>query len=110
MDFAPCPNCYDPGSGENRGSYMYDESHGKPCELCCEHSQGFWLLLEHYGEQNGRWCCRAGCGLTVSAEEHLLLLGSDPTAAPIRSRPSALAEDPSAGGRQGNLARAALRR
>lgn len=43
------------------GSYMYDENHGKPCEVCCEHNQGWWQLTEHYSHP-GWWCCRAGCG------------------------------------------------
>jgi hypothetical protein len=23
---------------------------------------GWWLLEKHYGDDNGKWCCRAGCG------------------------------------------------
>jgi hypothetical protein len=47
------------------GSYMYDHNHGKPCERCCLHDQGWWELTEHYagyveGENNN--CCKAGCG------------------------------------------------
>lgn len=23
-----------------------------------------WLLKDNYGDQNGKWCCKAGCGTT----------------------------------------------
>lgn len=26
---------------------------------------GWWKLKKHYGEENGKWCCRGGCGHTV---------------------------------------------
>jgi hypothetical protein len=40
---------------------MYD-NHSSPCPDCCKHDKGFWLLKERYGEANGRWCCKSGCG------------------------------------------------
>ena len=48
-----------------KGHYMYDNNHGKPCEGCCKHTDGWWELTEHHagyiaGADNG--CCRAGCG------------------------------------------------
>lgn len=48
-----------------KGHYMYDDNHGKPCEQCCKHTDGWWELTEHHagfiaGADNG--CCRAGCG------------------------------------------------
>ena len=95
MELVPCPKCYDPESGENRGSYMYDENHGTPCELCCAHDQGWSLLLEHYGDKNGLWCCLAGCGWTISPDEHLILTGGDPEARDRRLRPSGLASSSS---------------
>ena len=62
-----CPKC------GGAGSYMYDENHGKPCEVCCRHDMGFARLDdEGYGENAGRWCCRAGCG-------YLLPDGTEPT-------------------------------
>lgn len=43
--------------------YAYDEYHGKPCEVCCPHDQGWWQLpAEGYGDRGGMWACRAGCG------------------------------------------------
>lgn len=53
-----CPKC------NGAGSYMYDENHGKICEACCPHDQGWWLMLEHYGQNNGRYACKRGCGET----------------------------------------------
>jgi len=55
----PCSLC----GGE--GHYMYNHNHGKPCEQCCKHAEGWWELTEHHagyiaGADNG--CCRAGCG------------------------------------------------
>jgi len=50
------------------GSYMYDDKHGKPCEICCLHDQGYWQLHEHYGNNNEKWCCNAGCGHILDKE------------------------------------------
>jgi len=57
---SPCSLC------GGAGHYMYDENHGKICERCCTHDQGWWELTEHHagfveGEDNR--CCRAGCGM-----------------------------------------------
>lgn len=41
---------------------MYDHNHGTVCKLCCQHDMGYWQLRENYGDKNGKWCCRAGCG------------------------------------------------
>ena len=56
---APCPAC------GGRGWYPYSEDHCKPCERCCNHADGWWVLTEYHagyvaGADNG--CCRAGCG------------------------------------------------
>jgi hypothetical protein len=51
------------------GWYKYDHNHGKPCEVCCLHDKGFWLLKEHYGNDNGKLCCLKGCGYTKEAEK-----------------------------------------
>ena len=51
-----CKKCKD------TGWYAYDENHSKVCEACCKHDQGYWLLKEHYGESNDKFCCKAGCG------------------------------------------------
>lgn len=53
-----CPKC------EGTGFYMYDENHGTVCDACCLCDQGWWFLEEHYGENNNKWCCLAGCGAT----------------------------------------------
>jgi hypothetical protein len=50
---------------------MYDNNHGKPCEVCCLHDKGWWLLKEHYGKDNGKWCCKAGCGFTVRMVDNI---------------------------------------
>lgn len=47
------------------GSYRYDEHHVTVCDFCCQHVKGWWLLAEHYGEDNDKLCCLGGCGLTV---------------------------------------------
>ena len=49
------------------GWYQYTTRgtpHSKVCEVCCKHDKGYWLLEEHYGDDNGRLCCLAGCGAT----------------------------------------------
>lgn len=51
-----CPQCH------GAGFYMYDHNHGQPCNLCCQHDQGWWQLTEAYGKHSGKWCCKAGCG------------------------------------------------
>ena len=53
---AECPKC------GGKGWYSYDDNHGKPCELCCPHDNGWFELREHYGERNGKFACGAGCG------------------------------------------------
>lgn len=54
-----CPKCH------GTGRYQYS-TRGTPhhtiCDLCCKHDRGFWQLKEHYGKNNNKWCCRAGCG------------------------------------------------
>ena len=62
-----CPKC------GGTGSYQYS-SRGTPhftiCNLCCKHDRGWWKLEKHYGENNGKWCCKAGCGKTVDSPPH----------------------------------------
>lgn len=50
-----CPKC------QGTGWYAYDHNHSTVCEQCCSHSQGWFLLSEHYMDA-GKWCCKAGCG------------------------------------------------
>ena len=54
-----CPKC------KGTGTYMYSHDHGTICDLCCNHNMGWWKLEKHYGDRNGKWCCRAGCGKTL---------------------------------------------
>lgn len=42
----------------------YGTPHSTVCHECCDHTGGFWLLEKHYGENNGKLCCIAGCGFT----------------------------------------------
>ena len=51
-----CPKCH--GSG----TFMYDKEHSTICNECCKHTLGWWELVEHYGKNNGKMCCLAGCG------------------------------------------------
>lgn len=50
------------------GWFKYDHTHSMVCGECCKHDKGSWLLKEHYGKDNGKWCCLAGCGLTRSEQ------------------------------------------
>lgn len=59
------------------GSYHYDENHGKKCEYCCLHDQGWWPLTEDFsGYVSGEFdnhCCKAGCGTMRRDYFHSLL-------------------------------------
>jgi len=59
-----CTKCND------TGWYSYDHNHRQVCDGCCTHSRGFWLLKEHYGENNGKLCCSNGCGFIKEQEKH----------------------------------------
>lgn len=37
------------------------------CDACCQHNQGWWQLEGGYGVDNGRWACKAGCGVILDA-------------------------------------------
>jgi hypothetical protein len=52
-----CPKCH------GTGIYAYDERHTAICNACCKHNQGWWKLEGAYGADNGRWACKAGCGV-----------------------------------------------
>lgn len=51
------------------GFYSYDHNHAKLCEDCCPCDEGWWLLRTHYGESNGKYACKRGCGKSVWPEE-----------------------------------------
>jgi ribosomal protein S27AE len=53
-----CPKCL------GTGSFMYDHNHRTVCDRCCTHNMGWWKLEKHYGANNGKMCCSAGCGRT----------------------------------------------
>ena len=61
----PDPDCK---KCDGKGHYAYDDNHGKICEACCPHDEGFWKLEMHYGEDNGKLCCRRGCGFVKDEE------------------------------------------
>jgi hypothetical protein len=68
FETTPAPKCQ---KCKDTGWYQYTTygtPHSKVCEFCCKHDKGRWLLKEHYGESNGKWCCIAGCGTTWEAE------------------------------------------
>lgn len=50
------------------GVYSYDENHSKPCEECCQHDEGRWLLTKEYAHE-GKWCCKRGCGHITDNED-----------------------------------------
>jgi hypothetical protein len=70
MSNSNCPKCH------GKGYYHYDENHGKLCELCCNHDKGWWLLKDNYDKLNGRYCCKAGCGVTISTQQYESMLKS----------------------------------
>lgn len=49
-------------------------THYAPCPLCCLHDEGWWLLKECYGKNNGKWCCFAGCGEVRDSSEGLIIV------------------------------------
>jgi hypothetical protein len=52
-----CPKC------AGTGGYMYDHNHGKICELCCSHPEGFKELdPEYWPDSKGKAYCVFGCG------------------------------------------------
>lgn len=54
-----CPKCH------GDGSYMYDEIHGKICERCCDHSEGYIDFHSKYPTmyaEDGYEYCKKGCG------------------------------------------------
>jgi hypothetical protein len=59
-----CEICTMDGCAKCSGTrwVQYDENHSKICDACCKHASGWWELKEHYGINNGKMCCTAGCG------------------------------------------------
>jgi hypothetical protein len=62
-----CPKCND------TGWYVYSTRgtpHSTICDLCCKHDKGWWMLEKYYGYNNGKFCCRGGCGTTITPDEY----------------------------------------
>lgn len=61
----------DAGCDKCRGTGVYPFSSRTLaiCDACCPHRQGWWQLEGAYGINNGRWACKAGCGLIVDAPD-----------------------------------------
>lgn len=78
-----CPRC------GGTGRYAYDHNHTKPCEVCCAHDKGWWLMQNDYGENNGRWACMAGCGEIVDIPPRM----AKTFLAALQVKPSPVAED-----------------
>lgn len=60
--FAKCPEC------DGSRFVFYDENHARRCRSCCGHDGKYFLLKEHYGENNGKWACMF-CGDLKTEEE-----------------------------------------
>jgi hypothetical protein len=54
-----CPKCH------GTGVYRSGDRLAAICDACCKHVQGWWQLEGAYGPDNGRWACKAGCGVIV---------------------------------------------
>lgn len=54
------------------GVYHCGEGQLGVCDLCCKHNQGWWRLEAAYGADNGRWACKAGCGVIVDTPPPML--------------------------------------
>src|SRR3546814_269463 len=54
-----CPKC------NATGVYQHSDRRLALCDLCCKHNRGWWQLEGAYGKDNGRWACKAGCGLIL---------------------------------------------
>jgi len=49
------------GTGAIQIDY-YNSSRYKMCDKCCQHGEGWLELGEYYGKDNGKMCCKRGCG------------------------------------------------
>lgn len=52
------------------------------CDSCCKHDKGWWKLEEHYGDDNGKLGCKAGCGKVTD----------DPVLEELKNKNAALAK------------------
>lgn len=58
-----CRKCH------NMRYVQYDDNHAARCPVCCTHSKGYFQLKRHYGDNNGKYACIAGCGEIVDKVE-----------------------------------------
>ncbi|MHA4837734.1 hypothetical protein [Sphingopyxis sp. MSC1_008] len=63
------PGCINCGGA---GVYRCGEDRLCVCDRCCKHNQGWWQLEGGYGADNGRWACKAGCGVVVDKQPPVL--------------------------------------
>ena len=56
---------------------MYDENHQTVCDKCCTHPGGWWKLEESYGNDNGKYACKRGCGTIVADPSRSIKKGGD---------------------------------
>lgn len=61
-----CPKCH------GTGSYDHGDNRLRICDSCCKHNMGWWLLEGYYGANNGKWACKAGCGLIIDKPPRVL--------------------------------------
>lgn len=64
----------DPGCAKCGGAGVYQCGEGRlcVCDRCCKHNQGWWQLEGGYGINNGRWACKAGCGVIMDKPRPVL--------------------------------------
>lgn len=71
---------------------MYDEHHVQTCDVCCSHTDGWQKLEKRYGNNNGKYMCRRGCGTIVDElpddEESLMNLTRDALADVLGREPT----------------------
>lgn len=48
------------------GFYMYDENHRTVCDECCAHPDGWCKMEKSYGNDNGKYACKKGCGKVIN--------------------------------------------
>jgi len=64
----------DPDCAKCGGAGVWSIAEGQlaVCDFCCKHNQGWWQLEGGYGPDNGRWACKAGCGVIVDTPPPVL--------------------------------------
>lgn len=73
------------------GTYLYNENHIQQCEICCTHLDGWWKLEKNYGDDNGKYACKRGCGILIKNlpdDESLMGLTKDALADVLGREPT----------------------